>query len=532
MQFLSWDFSADLSTARNAETGEEVHFTRAEHALLQTMSSRRGRIFSRDLLLDAVSGLDSEASDRSIDFLINRLRRKLHDPARESKFIQTRYGEGYVWIAKAAPVPACSSGAFIAVGPVHNLESAGDLEVAGHRFARCLAEALDHETTPANRVLLQENNDPGEAAHGEPPQFGVSLHFLRLSETRLECAVMLRRCVTGAILTVSRICVCDNTVKSGQDPNVAQSVAQGLLDQIWQELNFIDKRNPVPNEVPVPVRLHSSTETVTGDPETWEDAERRLRAVLREDPQNPEAQLRLAAALHSKYILFGHVLLRTRDPRRRDEAEIERLVTAAVPHLRDNAVLMLTAAKLLYFVNAAYRRLAVEISEDAIKTTTALAVACAIVAQLRAWTGRIKAAIDLYDQALALNIENIHFILYLRILKCEALLASGDFAAATDEATRMYKTAPHTRSLMCLFLDATEEVDLEPHIHRMMNRLGERGAWALLLSHHYISSRLFEQPLHRQNTLRRPVALLTRYYGPRCIPKEILADIPADLLPN
>lgn len=115
MQFLEWDFSQDLSTAVHVEGDREIRFTRAERSLLQALMSYKGRIWERDALLDAVSGIDAESSDRSIDFLINRLRRKLGDSARQPRYIETRYGEGYVWIAGSSPFRPSSHAALPAI---------------------------------------------------------------------------------------------------------------------------------------------------------------------------------------------------------------------------------------------------------------------------------------------------------------------------------------------------------------------------------------------------------------------------------
>jgi DNA-binding winged helix-turn-helix (wHTH) protein/anti-anti-sigma regulatory factor len=99
MQFLEWDFSPDLSLAVHVDSSEEIRFTRAERSLIQALISYRGRLWSRDSLLDAVAGIEATTADRSIDYLVNRVRRKLGDSARRPQYIETRYGEGYVWIA-------------------------------------------------------------------------------------------------------------------------------------------------------------------------------------------------------------------------------------------------------------------------------------------------------------------------------------------------------------------------------------------------------------------------------------------------
>ncbi len=111
MQFLDWDFTQDLSAAEHVGSSEQIRFTRAERSLLQTLMSYKGRIWSRDALLNAVSGIDAEASERSVDFIINRLRRKLRDPARHPRYIESRYGEGYIWIAEAPQVKPANDAA-------------------------------------------------------------------------------------------------------------------------------------------------------------------------------------------------------------------------------------------------------------------------------------------------------------------------------------------------------------------------------------------------------------------------------------
>ncbi|MBS7542227.1 winged helix-turn-helix domain-containing protein [Ancylobacter oerskovii] len=80
--------------------GDEIRFTRSERAVLRALTSNARRVMSRGQLLDAIAGIDANSTDRSVDFIINRLRAKLGDRARAPRFIATQYGEGYVWIAR------------------------------------------------------------------------------------------------------------------------------------------------------------------------------------------------------------------------------------------------------------------------------------------------------------------------------------------------------------------------------------------------------------------------------------------------
>lgn len=97
-------FDASFLFARHG-ANEELKFTRSERALLQAFTRRPRMVLTRNQLMDAIAGPGSSTTDRSIDFLINRLRAKLHDSARRPVLIATQYGEGYVWIADPVPVP-------------------------------------------------------------------------------------------------------------------------------------------------------------------------------------------------------------------------------------------------------------------------------------------------------------------------------------------------------------------------------------------------------------------------------------------
>src|ERR1700759_3645394 len=88
--------------------GETIQFTRNERALLLAFSRNPHRLMPRSRLLDEIASSDSDASDRNIDFLVNRLRAKLGDSAKSPKYIATQYGEGYVWIATSLVVPVAA----------------------------------------------------------------------------------------------------------------------------------------------------------------------------------------------------------------------------------------------------------------------------------------------------------------------------------------------------------------------------------------------------------------------------------------
>lgn len=76
--------------------GEEVAFTKTEFELLHLLVSEKGRVFSRQELIDRVWRRDVYVLDRTVDVNITRMRKKIGPYAR---FIVTRLGFGYYFDA-------------------------------------------------------------------------------------------------------------------------------------------------------------------------------------------------------------------------------------------------------------------------------------------------------------------------------------------------------------------------------------------------------------------------------------------------
>ncbi|XHS79288.1 two-component system response regulator CreB [Burkholderiaceae bacterium UC74_6] len=75
--------------------GELLDLTRRELGLLKKLLAAPARIHSRELLLDAVWGLDAESQDRTVDTHIKTLRAKLRAVRPDSDLIRTHRGLGY-----------------------------------------------------------------------------------------------------------------------------------------------------------------------------------------------------------------------------------------------------------------------------------------------------------------------------------------------------------------------------------------------------------------------------------------------------
>lgn len=79
-----------------------ISLTTAEFNLLKLFVERRGRVLSRDYLVEQMRGMEWEAFDRSVDVLVSRVRQKLNDDPRNPRFIRTVRGAGYLFIGEEA----------------------------------------------------------------------------------------------------------------------------------------------------------------------------------------------------------------------------------------------------------------------------------------------------------------------------------------------------------------------------------------------------------------------------------------------
>lgn len=76
--------------------GQQVDLTTKEYTLLLLMCENPEKVYSRDDIMNELSGIDSELFSRSVDILVSRLRNKL----KPLDYIQTVWGIGYKFSEK------------------------------------------------------------------------------------------------------------------------------------------------------------------------------------------------------------------------------------------------------------------------------------------------------------------------------------------------------------------------------------------------------------------------------------------------
>lgn len=82
--------------------GRPIPLTPREFKLLVLMAHEPGKVFSRQQLLEGAFGADTESLERTVDYHIMNLRRKLEDDAKTAEHIQTVFGVGYRFTTDSA----------------------------------------------------------------------------------------------------------------------------------------------------------------------------------------------------------------------------------------------------------------------------------------------------------------------------------------------------------------------------------------------------------------------------------------------
>lgn len=92
------DLIINMNSYEVISKGKLIYLTYKEYELLKFLALNRGRVFTREVLLDKVWGYDNYAGTRTVDIHIQRLRTKLG--GKSSSFIQTVRNVGYCFTAE------------------------------------------------------------------------------------------------------------------------------------------------------------------------------------------------------------------------------------------------------------------------------------------------------------------------------------------------------------------------------------------------------------------------------------------------
>ncbi|MBO4837654.1 MAG: response regulator transcription factor [Clostridia bacterium] len=94
------DLSVNVINRSVTLGGKEVRLTAKEFDLLQLFINNRGKVFSREAMLETVWKYDYMGDARTVDVHIRRLREKIERNTSQPEFIFTKWGVGYYFTDK------------------------------------------------------------------------------------------------------------------------------------------------------------------------------------------------------------------------------------------------------------------------------------------------------------------------------------------------------------------------------------------------------------------------------------------------
>jgi DNA-binding response OmpR family regulator len=83
-----------------SDDGQTEQLTEGEFKLLSTLIRNAGSVLNRDQIMNRMDRRDWFPTDRTIDVLIARVRKKLGDDRTHPKYIDTARGTGYIFVAE------------------------------------------------------------------------------------------------------------------------------------------------------------------------------------------------------------------------------------------------------------------------------------------------------------------------------------------------------------------------------------------------------------------------------------------------
>jgi DNA-binding response OmpR family regulator len=89
------DLTLDPDRRQARVRGDLVDLTRQEFDILYLLASRRGIVFSRAAMIAKVWGGDTYVTERTVDSVVSRLRRKIERDPNDPEMLLTAWGVGY-----------------------------------------------------------------------------------------------------------------------------------------------------------------------------------------------------------------------------------------------------------------------------------------------------------------------------------------------------------------------------------------------------------------------------------------------------
>jgi DNA-binding response OmpR family regulator len=88
-------YSLDINRKVLVSDDDDISLTIGEYVLLALLAKNPGKVYSREQIIDSITGVDGPESTRAVDICISRLRKKIESEPKRPKLIKTSVGFGY-----------------------------------------------------------------------------------------------------------------------------------------------------------------------------------------------------------------------------------------------------------------------------------------------------------------------------------------------------------------------------------------------------------------------------------------------------
>lgn len=120
--------------------------------------------------------------------------------------------------------------------------------------------------------------------------------------------------------------------------------------------------------------MHDAAAMLTGGAVSWRETDKRLRTAIAGSPDDPRLKLLLALNLYARLVQsLAEIHTALMEPQAWDaiEDEIEALALGVLPAIEGDPLLLLGAAKVLFFIDRRHLELAERLTDQAFRTGTA-----------------------------------------------------------------------------------------------------------------------------------------------------------------
>jgi DNA-binding SARP family transcriptional activator len=503
---------------------QELAAGRAEHALKAgqraiALNNIREDAHRLVVLALAAAGRKAEAL-RHYQGLVALLKRELNtepDEIIRSLVAKLRIASASPVGSIAAPSPAAPVEAFLAIVPAPGFQ-----EHRSNQHAIALAgelrDMIAADLGADRNVIVAENGPP---ATTDRLRYVLHVGF-HAENGRLNCAVTLREMPSKRIVKAFGlpIGIADATSFAGE----AARISNIVIGALRQALADASVGLGTPTDAPPGVRLQNATSLLSVSNPKWLASGEQLRLEREQNPSDADTALQWCLHLFARLVHTSPFNVMSLEERERTEREIEATVLECLPVIEANPVLNLAAAKLLYFIGRGHLELAEDLAERAFARTSDFAAALPILGQLRGTRGNFEEAVILFDRGIEMPDIPAGFLLHMQVLKCIALLASGDRAVldAVASVIDLSRDCPPEIALMIRLMIAPAGRELPAALAQALAAVGPSGAVSVIEYVYFTGARQLTSKAARANVMRGLVAHVTSLHGGEFVPTFVL----------